>query len=102
MHLIYNLKMTLFCIAIALLLKACGGSSTPENPPTVIALDYQQLIESKISEDVPGIILLVNTPERQFIGSAGVSDKDSETPMQPTEVYHIQSAGKVITALLAA
>jgi hypothetical protein len=30
MHLIYNLKMPLSCIAIALLLKACGGGSTPK------------------------------------------------------------------------
>jgi len=102
-----NLKSTLSCTAIALLLTACGGSSKPKGvmvvePIPVVALDYQQLIESKISDDVPGIILLVNTPERQFIGSAGVSDRDKLTPMQTTDVFSIQSAGKVITALLAA
>jgi len=107
MHQFYNLKSTLSCTAIVLLLTACGGSSTPKEvivvePTPVVALDYQQLIESKISEDVPGIILLVNTPERQFIGSAGVSDRDDKTPMQTTDVFSIQSAGKVITALLAA
>jgi D-alanyl-D-alanine carboxypeptidase len=107
MHQFYNLKSTLSCATIALLLTACGGSSTPKEaivvePTPIVALDYQQLIESKISEDVPGIILLVNTPERQFIGSAGVSDTDNQTPMQTTDVFSIQSAGKVITALLAA
>jgi D-alanyl-D-alanine carboxypeptidase len=102
-----NLKSTLSGTAIALLLTACGSGSTSKEvmvvePTPVVVLDYQKLIESKISDDVPGIILLVNTPERQFIGSAGVSDRDKLTPMQTTDVFSIQSAGKVITALLAA
>lgn len=87
MHPFNNLKSTLACTAIALLLTACGGSSSSENIPTVVALEYQKLIESKISENVPGIILLVNTPERQFIGSAGISDRDNQTPMQTTDVF---------------
>jgi len=62
MHPFYNLKSTLSCTAIAFLLTACGGSSTPKEvivvePTPVVTLDYQQLIESKTSEEVPGIIL---------------------------------------------
>ena len=111
MALVSKLRSTLLCTSIALLFTACGGGSSSsdkkeaaviieEQPP--IVFDYQKLIDETVSEDVHGIILLVNTPERQFIGSAGVSDRDNQTPMQTTDVFSIQSAGKVITALLAA
>jgi len=104
-----NLKSAIFATFTSLALTACGGSSssdttTPQTKVTspAVEFDYQKLIDDTVSEDVYGIILLVNTPEREFIGSAGVSDKDKLTPMQTTDVFSIQSAGKVITALLAA
>ena len=49
-----------------------------------------------------GIILLVTTPEREFIGSAGVSDIENQTPMQTSDTFHIASTGKVFIGLLAA
>mgnify|MGYP003670283638 FL=1 len=101
-------KSVILTTAIILFLSACGGADSDAPaaknkelaPP--VEFDYQQLIENTISENVHGIILQINTPEREFIGSAGVSDRDNQTPMQTTDVFSIQSAGKVITALLAA
>lgn len=106
-----NLKSIILTTLTSLALTACGGSGSKSSKeveiiepivPIETAFDYQKLIDDTISQDVHGIILLVNTPEIQFLGSAGVSDRDSLAPMQTADTFHIQSAGKVFTALLAA
>ena len=82
----YRLKSKLLCTSIALLLTACGDSS-PEKPviietPVAITIDYQKMIDETVSDTIPGIILLVETPEKQFIGSAGLADIESQEAMQ--------------------
>jgi len=90
--------------AIILFLSACGGSDEPikeyKKTEIPVALDYQQLIESKVSEVVPGIILLVEKPDFKFLGSAGLADVETQTPMQTYHVMLNGSAGKKLTALL--
>ncbi|WP_042143685.1 MULTISPECIES: serine hydrolase [unclassified Pseudoalteromonas] len=105
-----TIKSALFGATVSVFLTACGGSdSTTEVQeqakvvtPEPVAFDYQSLIDNKISSAVPGIILLVNTPDREFIGSAGVSDIENQTPMQTSDTFHIASTGKVFIGLLAA
>jgi D-alanyl-D-alanine carboxypeptidase len=102
-----HLKSLLICTSLALILVACGGGSSPD-PETVsdndtqtpVEFDYQALIDDAISEAVPGIVLLVDSPEKTFLGSAGLSNVEEQTPM---ETYHVMpngSAGKKLTALL--
>lgn len=101
-----HLKLLLITTLFAFILVACGGSSPdPEKQAdngtqTPAEFDYQKLIDGAISEVVPGIVLLVDSPEKTFLGSAGLANVEQLIPM---ETYHIMpngSAGKKLTALL--
>jgi len=102
-----NLKRALSCTAIAILITACGGSSSPkkvtmiEQSP-VVTVDYQNMIDEMVSERIPGIILLVESPDKRFLGSAGVENTTSQNPMQIYHTMPTASAGKPMIALLAA
>lgn len=100
------LKLSLVITSLSLILTACGGSGddtvTPQDDTsqTPVEFDYQTLIDEAISEAVPGVILLVDSPERRFLGSAGLANVEQQIPM---ETYHVMpngSAGKKLTALL--
>lgn len=39
-----------------------------------VSENYQVQIESIVSEKIPGIVLLVETPNSSFLGSAGLSN----------------------------
>lgn len=103
----YTLKSKLLCTSIALLLTACGGSSDTKAPPIiekpeVITMDYQKVIDDTISDTIPGIVLLVENPEKSFLGSAGLADIESQAAMQTYHIMPNGSAGKKLTALLIA
>ena len=101
-----NLKSLVFS-TIILSLTACGGGDKkntqvvdpiiPVEPP---AFNYQATIDNAITDIVPGIILLVEKPGFKFLGSAGLADIETQTPMQTYDVMPNGSAGKKITALL--
>ncbi|MBC3766329.1 serine hydrolase domain-containing protein [Neptunicella marina] len=105
----HTLKLTSLAAA-TILLTACGGSSNnnsqtpPQNttpPPVSNEVDYQALIEQRISDIVPGIVLYIDSPDKQFWGSAGVSNLDTQAPMPVDAVIPNGSSGKKATALLA-
>jgi len=64
--------------------------------------NYQTQIDNLVSEKIPGIILLVETPNSHFLGSAGLSNTKLDLPMLPDAVMPNGSAGKKLTSLLAA
>jgi D-alanyl-D-alanine carboxypeptidase len=76
------------------LVSGCSQSNSDKNKPVVppvmvppvaiepVTLDYQKAIDEAITETIPGIILLVETPEKRFIGSAGVSNVETGLDMQ--------------------
>ena len=101
----HPLKLLLIC-TITLILTACGSSSssTPKPPPSVepIVVDYQSIINNLISNDIPGIVLLVETSEARFLGSAGVSNLETQQTMQVGDTIPTASTGKKMIALLAA
>jgi D-alanyl-D-alanine carboxypeptidase len=102
----YHFKLKLLCTSIALLLTACGGSSDPVKPkvvkiPEVIAVDYQQVIDETVSDTIPGIVLLVESPENKFLGSAGIENTEDQNPMQVYHTMPTASAGKPMIGLLA-
>lgn len=108
MKLTKTLKSSFIVTTIALTLSACGGSSSdkpkPPHPPPVVVdiiFDYQDVINDLISADIPGIVLLVDTPEGRFLGSAGVSNLETQQAMQVTDTMITGSTGKKMIALLA-
>ena len=98
-------------IGMALWLTACGGSSnsskpvvTQPEPPAPVQptpLDYQALIDQAVTNGLTGVTLLVESSDERFLGSAGVSNKDTLEPMTVDAVMPAGSAGKSITAVLA-
>lgn len=64
-------------------------------------MDYQLTIDGLISNDIPGIILLVEKTESRFLGSVGVSNLDSQLPMQVGDIMPTASTGKKMIALFA-
>ena len=88
-------------------LTACGGSGTKKEPDPIIsvepvAFDYQGVINNLISDEIPGIVLLVETPKTRFLGSAGVSNLETQRAMQIGDTIPTGSTGKKMIALLAA
>jgi len=98
---------SLLLSSIILTLTACGGGDnkntkvdppiTPVEPP---AFNYQAAIDGALSDTIPGVILLVEKPGFKFLGSAGLADIETQTPMQTYYVMPNGSAGKKLTALL--
>ena len=97
---------TLTALAFSLLLSACGGSKGSSSATVApdaagsAPLSYQQLIDNAVSDDIPGIILRVESPDSLFVGSAGVADRHSGAPMQVDHQMPAGSAGKPMIALL--
>ena len=103
-----KLSTSILAITIALhttVLTGCGSGSDsvkaspqpqPEptqpqpQPPEPTGKSYQELLEDVVGEDVPGLILRVDGKNTDFLGAAGLSDIEQQTPM---EVYHQMPAG---------
>ena len=102
-----KIKLAIIATSLALTLTACGGDSTAEKKPTepvspqVIAIDYQKVIDETVSENIPGVILLVESPEKKFLGSAGVENSETKNPMQVNHTMPTASSGKPMIGLLA-
>ncbi len=98
-----SIKSALIISSLTLAITACGGGgskATSNENQTPVVFDYQALIDQTISDVIPGIVLLVETPERKFLGSSGLADIDSHLPMQVDHIMPNGSAGKKATALL--
>ncbi len=94
------LKLGFFTTTLALTLTACGGSSPDPLPPPPII--YQDIINDLVSTDIPGIVLLVETPTTRFLGTTGVSNLETQQAMQAGDIMPTASTGKKMIALLAA
>lgn len=103
----FTLKRTFSVAAISLALTACGGSGNgtktdPAPKPDPVVMDYQEVLDNTLSTEIPGVILLVKSPQNEFLGSAGVADLDSQEALLPDHSMPTASAGKPMIALLAA
>jgi len=101
-----KIKLMLASIVTTVLLSGCGSNSKKTSikieDKIQVSFDYQKLIDNAITDVVPGIVLLVETPQNKFLGSSGLSDKETLTPMTTQVLMPNGSAGKKLTALLAA
>ncbi|GBL05105.1 serine hydrolase [Glaciecola sp. KUL10] len=99
-------KPLLLVSAMIIGLSACNDNDDKDlvvpTPPPQQIVDYQQVIDEAVDGDLPGVILAIESPEISFVGSAGVSNLTTLTPMQIDDVMPTGSSGKKATALLAA
>jgi len=102
-----KLKSAFIVASMTFALTACGGSSATVKKPTapvipeVIAIDYQNIIDETVSDTIPGVVLLIQSPEQQFLGSAGVESIETQNPMQIYHTMPTASSGKPMIGLLA-
>ncbi|GEA09041.1 hypothetical protein KUL42_38020 [Alteromonas sp. KUL42] len=94
-----NLRKLVYSTIIGLgvtALCACGGSdsSEPIIPPVTGGSALQNLLDSTVGQDVPGLILSVQGDDIDFIGSAGIADLEAHTAMQTYYQMPAGSAGK--------
>ncbi|GMM85878.1 serine hydrolase domain-containing protein [Pseudoalteromonas sp. MTN2-4] len=100
---IFNLT----CVAVALLLTACGSSNkaaesnVQSTQPLEQQFDYQALLDKTVEGEIPGVVLYIDSPTLKFHGAAGIADINEQTPMQVDARIPNGSAGKKLTALLA-
>ncbi len=86
--------------------KAAEGAMAGELPAEVVAqLDgfLETLIYQEGSDPTmtaPGLVLLVDTPDGQYLNAAGVSSMEESTPMQPGDRLEIGSNSKSMTIVL--
>ena len=99
-------------VGLALWVAGCGGSSSaprataPEPAPAPAPaipdpIDYQQLLDIAVENGVTGMVLLIESPDEYFLGSAGVSNKETLSSMSVDAVMPAGSAGKPLIAVLA-
>ncbi|MFT5852116.1 MAG: D-alanyl-D-alanine carboxypeptidase [Colwellia sp.] len=102
MKILKSVQQGIVATAVTLTLAACGGSSSgTSDVPKDIVFDYQVVINDLVSSEIPGIVLLVDSFEERFLGSAGVSNLETQQVMQVGDVMPEASTGKKMIALLA-
>ena len=97
-----NISGLLAMFVCLIVLAGCSDKSkkTSAPVPAPVVFDYQSVIEKAVSDAIPGIVLLVETPDLKFLGAAGLADIETQEPMQTYHVMPSGSAGKKLTALL--
>jgi D-alanyl-D-alanine carboxypeptidase len=61
--------------------------------------DYQRLMDLAIGRGVPGLVLLVRTPDDGlWIGAAGKAKIETDEPMLPCHIHHSASVAKMYMA----
>lgn len=99
-----NLLPGMFICSFALALAGCGKDHKTNNAPPVQVkpFDYQALLNTAAEGEIPGVVLYIESPQLYFYGAAGMADLNDKTPMPIDARIPNGSAGKKLTALLAA
>jgi D-alanyl-D-alanine carboxypeptidase len=91
-----------FSLAICAGQVVCGCHTNFKPLPPKEARSYQSILEWSHQNGMPGAILLVQTPETNFVGSAGWADVKHRIPMRPDNAFHIASITKLFAGVTAA
>src|SRR5690242_17219859 len=86
------------CLAIAV-----AGCSAPRATAlkTIDPAHLQTVVENAASKlQVPGALVLVQTPQRTFTAKVGTTELGTQTPPQPDTHFRIASNTKTMTAAL--
>jgi D-alanyl-D-alanine carboxypeptidase len=87
-------------LSIPLLVASCRTRLTPLPPEE--QRGYQSLLEWSHRNGLPGAILLVRTPGREFVGSVGDADLKNHLPMRADHAFQIGSVTKSFVGVVAA
>lgn len=79
---------------IVLLLSGCLDTSKED-------VTYQDILYLAVSEGLPGVILLVRTPDSEFEGACGFADLENEVPMDVHHLFRIASISKSFIGVLS-
>ena len=81
--------------------------STPMEGARLLTLDsptianLQTLIDRQVkTENIPGIVLQISTPENTWVGAAGVADLETKTPLKKSDRFRIGSITKTFVAVV--
>lgn len=96
---LYGLSLILLCCG--LLLPACQTSSSIKNGssnPSGAA--FQALLDSAITDKMPGILVHVESPKQKisWSGAAGVSELKTQNKLQSDQTFRIASVTKTFVA----
>ena len=80
----------------------CGCRTDFKPLPPKEARSYQSILAWSHQNGMPGAILLVQTPETNFVGSAGWADVKLRIPMRPDNEFHVASITKLFVGVTAA
>jgi len=59
---------------------------------------FQSLLDDYVRKGLPGVVLLVRTPEGQWNGASGYAKIETSVPMRPSHRHHAASVTKMYTA----
>jgi D-alanyl-D-alanine carboxypeptidase len=90
--------LVLFSVPVLL---ACRCTKLTPLPPED-QRNYQSLLEWSHRNGMPGAILLVRTPGREFVGSVGEADLKRHLPMRTNHAFQIGSVTKAFVGVVAA
>jgi D-alanyl-D-alanine carboxypeptidase len=74
-----------------------------ERVPTTPAedLSYQHMLDMIVVEGIPGAVLLVRTPDFQFVGASGYADVEKKVLMDKNQLFRIASTSKLFIGALS-
>lgn len=76
------------------------AQTPPEFPPKVVA-EIQAALDAEVEEnDIPGAVLLIDSPRARFAGASGYADLDTQVLLQPDDAFEVGSITKMFTATL--
>jgi len=97
-----NLLSGMIIGSLALAVAGCGSEHKTNNDLFPEPFDYQALLNAAAEGEIPGVVLYIESPQFYFYGAAGMADLNDKTPMPIDARIPNGSAGKKLTALLAA
>jgi CubicO group peptidase (beta-lactamase class C family) len=97
-----NYSCLQFIFAIGLIFFACGCRTFFTPLPPKETRTYQSILEWSHNNGMPGAILLVQTPQTNFLGAIGWADVKQKIPMQPDNEFRIGSITKMFVGVTAA
>lgn len=100
MRYIRFIGISVLCAGLLIYPLGLHAQTAPEFPPDVVA-EIQAALNAEVEEnDIPGAVLLIDTPRARFAGASGFADLETQTPLQPDDAFQIGSVTKMFTGVL--